>query len=57
MGIRDRLFAMLGPPAIVVVTAGLLHVLPTDVLNLLTAWTLLSFPIGIIIGHLALSED
>jgi hypothetical protein len=51
------LTAILVPPALVAVSAFLMHYLPSDVLMFLTAWTLASFPIGVLIGHCALSED
>ncbi|MDR3534093.1 MAG: hypothetical protein P4L90_26455 [Rhodopila sp.] len=49
--------SILGPPAIVAVGGFLLHLLPIEVLSILTAWTLASFPIGVLIGHCALSEE
>jgi len=52
-----NLTAICGPPAVVVLTAVVLHLLPHAVLNILTAWILVSFPIGVLIGHCALSEE
>ncbi len=49
--------AILGPPALIVATICLLYFLPGEVLTFLTAWTLASFPIGILIGHCVLSEE
>ncbi|HEY4171503.1 MAG TPA: hypothetical protein VGM42_00640 [Rhodopila sp.] len=34
-----------------------LHVQSNDVLTIVTAWILSSFPIGILIGHCVLSEE
>ena len=49
--------AIFGPPMIVAITVYLLHFLPNEVLTFLTAWTLVSFPIGVLIGHCVLSEE
>jgi hypothetical protein len=49
--------ALLGAPVLVGVSAFLLHFLPSEVLTFLTAWTLASFPIGVLIGHCVLSEE
>jgi hypothetical protein len=49
--------AIFGPPAMLVVSIILLHFLPSEVLTCLTVWVLASFPIGILIGHCALSEE
>jgi hypothetical protein len=49
--------AIFGPPAMLVVGIILLHFLPSEVLTFLTVWVLASFPIGILIGHCALSEE
>lgn len=47
-------------PAIVIGTAGAC-LLPVDtlalILTVLTAWTCASVPIGVLVGHCALSED
>jgi hypothetical protein len=51
------LISALGPPAVVLVSAYLVHLLPVDVQIALTAWTLLSFPIGVLFGHCVLSEE
>jgi uncharacterized iron-regulated membrane protein len=57
MGMNQRIVEMAAPASLVGLVAGIVFVLPRDVLDLLTAWTLLSLPIGIVIGHFALSED
>jgi hypothetical protein len=51
------LIAILGPPAIVAAGIFLLHLLPNELLTILTAWTLASFPAGVLIGHCVLSEE
>jgi hypothetical protein len=51
------LLAILGPTVLVAACVWLLHMLPGEVLTFLTAWTLASFPIGVLIGHCALSEE
>jgi hypothetical protein len=49
--------SIIGPPLIVAASVFVLHLLPGQVLTILTAWTLASFPIGVLIGHCALGED
>lgn len=49
--------SILGPPLVVVITALLLAVIPTEVRIGLTVWTLVSFPIGVLFGHCVLSEE
>jgi hypothetical protein len=49
--------AILGAPAVVALGAYVLHLLPNEVLAILTVWTLSSFPIGVLIGHCVLSEE
>ncbi len=49
--------SVLGPPAIVAITALLLIFIPSEVRVILTVWTLASFPIGVLFGHCVLSED
>jgi hypothetical protein len=51
------LIAILGPPALVTAGVLVLHMLPSQVLTFLMAWTLASFPIGVLIGHCVLSEE
>jgi hypothetical protein len=51
------LVAILGPPAIVAITALMLIVIPSEVRVVLIVWTLASFPIGVLFGHYILSED
>jgi hypothetical protein len=48
---------ILGTLALLAASIFLLHLLPTQVLTILTAWILASFPIGVLIGHCVLSED
>jgi hypothetical protein len=50
------LMAITGPLAIAAVSVLLLHLLPNHVLTILAAWILGSFPIGVLVGHCALSE-
>ncbi len=49
--------SILGPPVLVAFGVFLLHMLPSDVFTVLTAWVLGSFPIGVLMGHCALSEE
>lgn len=59
MGERDgspRIASILGPPGLVAAGVFVLHMLPNELLTLLTVWVLVSFPIGVLIGHCALSE-
>jgi hypothetical protein len=49
--------SILGPPAIVAAAALFLILLPSELRLILTVWTLLSFPIGVLFGHCVLSED
>ena len=57
MDLAWRVLEMGGPPLIGIATACLLHSLPEGMVDFLTAWTLVSLPIGMVIGHCALSED
>ncbi len=60
MGSEDGplgLIAIVGTPAVLAVSIVLLHLLPSEVLTILTAWILASFPIGVLIGHCVLSEE
>ena len=60
MGSEDGplgLITILGTPALIGATIFLVHLLPSGVLTILTAWILASFPIGVLIGHCVLSED
>jgi hypothetical protein len=45
------------PLTIVVLTAGLLSILPAKALLIVLLWSLASVPIGILIGHCVLSEE
>jgi hypothetical protein len=49
--------AVLGTVALVAISILLLSVLPSQLLTLLTAWILVSFPIGVLLGHCVLSEE
>jgi len=49
--------AMLGTLALVVISIFLLRVLPCPLLTILTAWILVSIPIGVLLGHCVLSEE
>jgi len=48
--------SILGPPAIVAVTALLLALMPNEVRLFLAVWTLVSFPIGVLFGHFVLNQ-
>jgi hypothetical protein len=52
-----RLTAIFGTPALVAASIFALHLLPSEVLPFLIVWILASFPIGVLIGHCALSEE
>ena len=54
---KERIFSLVGPPVIVGLVAVAASILPVAVLDYLTAWIVLSCPIGIVVGHFALSED
>jgi hypothetical protein len=49
--------SVLGPPAIVIIAAILLFLMPSEVRIALAVWTLASFPIGVLFGHCVLSEE
>jgi hypothetical protein len=49
--------AVIGSFATIAAVAFTLHLLPNEVRMILTAWTLASFPIGILIGHCVLNEE
>ena len=51
------LTAILGTPALVAASVFALHLLPSEILTFLILWFLASFPIGVLIGHCALSEE
>jgi hypothetical protein len=60
MWIRDdhiNLTTTIAPPAGVAFGFYLLSLLPSEILVALTAWTLASFPIGVLIGHFILNEE
>ncbi len=47
----------LGPLILVAISALLLRLLPGEVMVFLSAWILVSFPVGVLIGHCVLNED
>jgi hypothetical protein len=49
--------AMLGTLALMAISIFLLRLLPGQLLTLLAAWILASFPIGVLFGHCVLSEE
>ena len=49
--------SVLGPPAVVAITALLLILMPSEVRVVLTVWTLASIPVAILFGHCVLSEN
>jgi hypothetical protein len=60
MGSEDGplgLSTILGTPALIGASMFVLHLLPSEVLTVLIAWILASFPIGVLFGHCVLSED
>jgi hypothetical protein len=60
MGSRDGksgLAAAAGFLGFLVTAVYTAQILPGEVANFLMAWIMSSFPIGILIGHCALSED
>ena len=60
MGTEDGslgLIAMIVTPALLLASIVVLHLLPSEVLTILMAWILASFPIGILIGHCVLNEE
>jgi hypothetical protein len=59
MWIRDNqidLTATVGPSASLIFGFYLLSLLPSSLLVAVTAWTLASFPTGVLIGHFVLSD-
>ena len=57
MGKTDWIGTLLGPPLLVASIAFFVSLAPREVIDFLTAWTLLSCPVGVLVGHLALSEE
>ena len=51
------LIIILGLPLLVTTGMFMLYFLPSEVLTFLTAWILVSFPIGVLIGHCVLNEE
>ncbi len=56
MGTSDK-FTVVSPPIIVGLTACLVYVASVEILSFLMVWMTLSIPIGVLIGHCALSEE
>jgi hypothetical protein len=56
MALTKRIVELSGPPLIAITGACLLQTLPNGLLDFLSAWTLVSVPLGMMIGHCALSE-
>ena len=54
---QSGLVAAAGFLGFIVAAVYAVRILPREVSDLLMAWVVLSFPIGILIGHCALSED
>ena len=48
---------LLGPPVTVAIAASLLHLLPTEVIDVFTVWLLASLPTGMLIGHCILDQE
>ena len=57
MALANRILELTGPPLIAIASAYLLRLLPNGILDFLTVWVLVSLPLGLMIGHCALSED
>lgn len=55
--VRSTGLMVIGLSLAVIIASMLMHLLPLKVAVLLIAWSLLSVPVGIAIGHCALSED
>jgi hypothetical protein len=56
MALSKQIAELFGPPLMAMAGACLLQSLPYGVLDFLTAWTLFSVPLGMMVGHCALSE-
>jgi hypothetical protein len=52
-----RQVAMVWIPLFFLASIVMLRLLPSEVLTILMAWILASFPIGVLIGHCVLSEE
>ncbi|HEY0184330.1 MAG TPA: hypothetical protein VGC09_16080 [Rhodopila sp.] len=48
--------SLFGPPLLVAASVFLLNLLPGGLLAFLTAWVVLSVPVGLLVGHCILSE-
>lgn len=55
--VSSGLIVTLGGVVVPAISVYLLHFLPSEVLIFLMAWTLVSFPIGVLIGHCVLSGE
>jgi hypothetical protein len=53
---NDTIVSVLGPPLIVALVVCLFDVLPTGIFSILTAWTFVSIPIGMLVGRCALND-
>lgn len=51
------MLSIVGPPLAAVGGVFFLYLLSAEALEFLTAWTVLSFPVGMLVGHCALSEN
>ncbi len=49
-------WSFLAPPLLVGLTLGFITIVPIEVIGGLLAWLLVSLPIGVLIGHCALSD-
>jgi hypothetical protein len=57
METKGRGSTRLAPLTIVILTVGLLYILPSKALLIVLLWSLLSVPIGILIGHCVLRDE
>ncbi|MFL5280335.1 MAG: hypothetical protein ACJ8AW_04900 [Rhodopila sp.] len=57
MVLAKRALEVGGPPLIAAGLACLLQFLPQSLMDFIMAWTLLSLPVGVLVGHCALGED
>ena len=48
---------LLCAPVAVAIAASLLHLLPTEVIDVFTVWLLASVPAGVLIGHCILDQE
>ncbi len=52
----EGLASLIGPPLIVGLSVLLVNILPREVIDVLSVWTLLSLPVGMLIGHCSLND-